>query len=171
MKTLRFALIALGLAACGEAVALSGEGTVIVNEVVPANANGCADEAGEKDDWVELYNPGDTAVDLGGWYVSDDAATPKKATLPAGLTIGAKGFLVLWPDDVPTQGPAHLAFKLKAEGESIVLSRPDGTVADQYAWTAAPDDVSYARLPDGTGAFVVCATPTCGAANDSTCAR
>lgn len=169
------ALAALALAACGDTVDdTSDAGTpprIVINEIVPANATGCADEAGEKDDWVELHNPGTAAVDLAGWSVSDDPDVPLKKQFAEGVKIAAGGYLVLWADDLPAQGPTHLPFKLKAAGEEFLLFDPKGAVADRHAWQTAVDDVALARLPNGSGAFAVCASPTCGASNGAACGK
>lgn len=142
-----------------------------INEVLPSNHKGCADSAGERNDWVELYNGGSEAIDLGGFSMTDDTASPTKSVFPNGLTIAAGGVLLLWADKSPDQGPTHLKFKLGSTGEEVVLYDPDRKLVDQFRWTNADTDVSYARIPDGTGEFVRCGRPTCGAPNGSACAE
>lgn len=140
-------------------------GVLFINEVVPSNTASCMDVAGEFDDWVELYNSGAVAIDLGGFTITDDPAAPTKATFAAGVTVPAHGFLLVWADN-QVQGLDHIPFKLDADAESITLFAPGGAQLDTYAWTvAAPTDNSYARVPDGTGAFVTSTTPTCGVTN------
>jgi len=148
--------------------AASALGRLFVNEVMPSNTAACADSFGEFDDWVELYNAGATDLDLTGYYVTDDPTAPMKVQLPAGLIVPAHGFKLLWADD-QIQGVDHLAFKLDAQGEAFAISAPDATLIDSIAFGAATTDVSFARLPDGTGDFASCATPTCGAANGASC--
>ncbi len=46
-----------------------------INEILASNINDVKDEYNEDEDWVELYNGGEAAVDVGGMYFSDD---PKK---------------------------------------------------------------------------------------------
>jgi hypothetical protein len=142
----------------------------VINEVLPANKTTCADEQGNYPDWVELYNRGEAAVDLGGYSLTDNAAAPRKAVLAAGTSIAAKGVLVFWADGATSAGPSHLPFKLSKEDEEIVLFDPSGGQLDVFAWTAAQSDLSYARVPDGTGAFATCAHPTCGTVNGGACA-
>lgn len=142
---------------------------LFINEVMASNKTSCADALGGYDDWVELYNAGATDLDLTGYYVTDDAAAPTKAQLPAGVVVPAHGYALLWADG-EVQGPDHLSFKLAAEGEAFAIYAPDGTAIDSLTFGAATTDVSFARLPDGTGDFVSCAHPTCGAANGATCA-
>lgn len=154
------------LAACGR----HSSSTVVINEVMPSNHLTCADSAGERNDWIELYNGGAQAVDLGGYSITDDTASPRKSVFPGGLAIEAGGVLLLWADKSPDQGPTHLAFKLMSKGEEVVLYDPDQKLVDQFRWTDSVTDVSFARVPDGTGEFVRCAAATCGALNGSACA-
>lgn len=157
------------LAACGNGsgngdAGPPGLGTLFVNEVMPSNTAACADPFGEFDDWVELYNAGSTDLELTGFYVSDDATQPMRVALQAGVTVPAGGFTLLWADE-QVQGIDHLQFKLEAKGEMFLISAPDGTLIDQITFGMATTDVSFARLPDGTGEFASCAHPTCGASN------
>jgi hypothetical protein len=176
------AIYLLGLAACGsdgaesadaalaaDAAAPTATGSLFINEVMPSNTAACADSFGEFDDWIELYNAGAADLDLTGYYVTDDVATPMKAQLPAGLIVPAQGFKLLWADD-QVQGVDHLAFKLDAQGEQFAISAPDGTLIDSITFGEATSDVAFARLPDGTGDFASCAASTCGAANGASCA-
>jgi hypothetical protein len=165
-------LTAASTLACGSNDPSTSQASqLVINEVMPANKTTCADEQGAYADWIELYNRGDQAMDLGGYSLSDNPAEPRKAPLPAGLSIAAKGVLVLWADKVPSGGPTHLPFKLSKDGEAITLFDPSAKQLDELTWTAAQSDVSYARVPDGTGAFVTCARPTCGAVNGPACTK
>lgn len=69
-------LISLFLISC---VALfSAKGQVIINEYSAANYDTYTDNYGEFEDWVELYNPTATAIDLNGWALSDKVSNPLK---------------------------------------------------------------------------------------------
>lgn len=164
------ALTLLTLSACGSTPP-PATAPILINEVVPSNTNGCGDEAGEKDDWIELYNPGDKDQSLDGYYLTDDAASPLKKRLSADLVVPAKGVLVLWADKTPEQGAAHLPFKLDAKGEAVQLRGPSEDLLDEFTYTAAVSDSSWARFPDGEGALTACAAPTCGALNGAACAK
>lgn len=143
----------------------SALGVLFINEVMTSNTATCADIVGEFDDWIELYNSGAAVIDLGGYTITDEPGKPKKVKLAPGVTVPAHGYKLLWADD-QIQGLDHVAFKLTTAGESVTLFAPDGTQLDTYAWTsAAPTDNSYARHPDGTGAFTLTTTPTCGTSN------
>jgi hypothetical protein len=146
-----------------------GEARLLINEFLASNDACCSDEFGEFDDWVELYNAGDTAANLNGLYLSDTATEPLKWQLQlAGDSLLAPGaFCVIWCDNATaTQGPFHAGFALSAGGEDIVLTAADGeTRLDEISYGAQTTDVSEGRSPDGGETWTSFATPTPGAPN------
>ena len=42
------------------------------SEFMADNANTLVDEDGDYSDWIEIYNPTTEAIDLAGWYLSDN---------------------------------------------------------------------------------------------------
>jgi hypothetical protein len=160
---------AAGLAACG-GMGTDGEvPDVRINEICPSNATVAFDNAGGAADWIELYNFGTTSLSLEGWFVSDHEADLFRYALPAGPEVAAGGVLLLWADDDLEQGPAHLPFKLLAAGEGVFLSTPGATLVDRIAYAGAVTDQSFARFPDGEGAFAWCTKPTPQALNGQAC--
>ena len=127
------------------------------------------DPQGDADDWIELKNTGTTAIDLSGMYLSDDRAEPKKWQFPAGTTIDAGGYLIIWADDDDGDSPGlHTNFKLSAGGESVVLSDTDANgnvVIDTVDFPALGRDESYGRTPEGSGLFRIRPAATPGALN------
>jgi len=127
---------------------------VFINEIVASNSE-VRDEYGDKDDYIELYNAGNTAVDISGWYLSDKQGFPMKWQLPAdpSAVVPSGGFLVLWADEQPHQGALHLDFKLSATGEYLSLSAENkyGTIVliDSVQFPALANNLSYSRIPDG----------------------
>ncbi|MEK6675035.1 MAG: lamin tail domain-containing protein [Planctomycetota bacterium] len=71
------------------------EPAVILSEIM---YNPASDESGPNDvEWVEIYNPGILAQDIGGWYLQDeDGAT---GVLPPGTMIDAGQAVVFIPSD------------------------------------------------------------------------
>lgn len=65
---------------------------VRINEVVSSNVGGIEDDFGDTSDWIELWNYGAAAVDVGGWGLSDDPTEPYKWVLPS-MDIPASGHL------------------------------------------------------------------------------
>jgi Lamin Tail Domain len=147
----------------------SSKSPVRLNEILPSNSDGCADEIGERNDWVEIYNTSNEAVDLAGYSLTDDTASPRKSVIPKGITIEAKRAQLFWADGAPVPDKNHLTFKLKSKTEEVVLYDPEERQVDLYRWTDAYSDISFARVPDGTGDWVRCAETTCGDDNSSAC--
>ena len=147
---------------------------LFINEFMASNnsASGIHDPNGGYDDWIEIYNLGDTSVDMAGMYLTDDLTNPTKYHIPTGYssqtTIPARGFLVFWADDETTQGPLHTNFKLSGDGEEIGLYDTDGvTQIDAVVFGAQTADISYGRYPDGEENWCFFSTATPGAANNN----
>ncbi|QDT12876.1 lamin tail domain-containing protein [Planctomycetes bacterium K23_9] len=141
---------------------------VFINEIMADNDATIEDpdEAGAFEDWIELYNPGATVVDLSGLYLTDDATDPTQWEFPDGSTIDAGGYFIVWADDETDQGDNHASFKLSAGGESVLLYNTDGTtLVDSITFGAQTTDVSYGRFPDGSSTLVVLSATTPGATN------
>lgn len=145
---------------------LANATTVVINEVMAQNSVTVADQDGEFDDWIELYNTTNAAIDLSGYYLSDTKNNTIKWSFPSGTRIEAKGFLIVWADKNELQSGLHANFKLAAEGEVVVLSNPDQEIMDQLTYGAQTEELSYARVTDGTGSFEW-KTPTYNKSNSS----
>ena len=50
----------------------------VISEFLASNAGGLADEDGDTPDWIEIHNPGPAVADLGGWFLTDSEASPKR---------------------------------------------------------------------------------------------
>lgn len=141
---------------------------LLLNEVLASNATGLEDpdEPGEFPDWFEILNPGLSEVEVGGIYLTDDPLDPTKYQIPAGVTIPAQGYLLMYAGDDGTQGPQHTNFKLSAAGESVsIVDRDALSVLDSVSFGPQSTDVAYGRFPDGVGSWDFIATPTPGASN------
>ena len=148
---------------------ISTSGAVVINEILASNQNTVADQDGEFDDWAELYNNSSSPVDLAGWYLSDDPQNPGKYQLPDGVVLNPGSYLIIWCDDDELQAGLHASFNLNADGETLLLSMPDLTPADQVVFGAQTTDVSFGRCPNGSGTFAFM-PPSFGADNISSCA-
>lgn len=133
---------------------LSNTSTVVINEVLASNTKNL-DEKQQADDWIELYNTTAERINLGGYFLSDNLTNLKKWAIPANTYIEPKGFLTVWADEDQNQGPLHSNFKLSKSGELLILSDPNGTQVDRVEFGEQQDDMGYARVPDGTGSFVI----------------
>ncbi|MFA5175612.1 MAG: lamin tail domain-containing protein, partial [Patescibacteria group bacterium] len=127
-----------------------------INEFMPNPAEG-----GE---WVELYNPTDTNLDLKGGIICDDrVATFCKIISLDGMVAPAKNFLL-----VKLSGS-----KLNNSGDAVILKSPIGTIVDRvnYGGESVPEKgESFARKTDGfdtdgDGDWTIASKPTSGGTN------
>ena len=119
------------------------------------NYSGPLDEFGEAEDWIEIYNGNDFPVDLGGLFLSDSLADPKKFRIPSGApdstTIPAGGFMLFWADNSPEHGIYHLGFALSSEGEAISLAgENEDKPIDSLSYPELRRDRAMGRLTDGS---------------------
>ncbi len=128
----------------------------VISELMSSNGGVVLDEDGDSSDWLELYNPDATPVDLGGWYLTDNSSNPTKWRFPAGVTLGPGEFLVVWASSKDrTDNPAslHTNFSLSADGEYLALVAADGsTRVSEFApaFPALLDNESYGLVFTGT---------------------
>ena len=121
----------------------------MITEFQASNGSTLADEDGATSDWIEIFNPDAASVDLGGYYLTDDAAILTKWQIPAGTSLGASEFLVVFASDkdrAVAGQELHTNFKLSSAGEYLALVDPDGvTVVDEYAasYPVQFEDASY----------------------------
>lgn len=146
---------------------------LVINEFMAANNSdsGIADPQGDYDDWLEIYNFGETAIDAGGMYLTDDPDEPTKwqfpTDRPAETTIQSMGFLVVWADEDVAETPGlHADFQLSSDGEEIGLFDTDGTtLIDSVSFGEQISNVSYGRWPDNSETLRYFSTATPGSAN------
>jgi len=143
---------------------------VVINELQADNETTIADPQGDYDDWFEIYNDSDIAADVGGLYVTDDFNIPDLNQIPpnspAETAIGPHGYLLIWADKDAEDGPLHVGFSLKADGERVGLVAFDGTTfIDSIVFGPQDNDRSYGRFPDAEDAWWVFGEPTPQAAN------
>ncbi|MCX8157070.1 MAG: lamin tail domain-containing protein, partial [Verrucomicrobiae bacterium] len=144
---------------------------VFINEWMADNRSALADPAdGNFEDWFELYNAGDTPVDLSGYYLTDNLNNPYQFRIPNGWTIPPQGFLLVWADNEAGQNLVggtnlHVNFALSRNGETIALFAPDGTLVDAVQFGLQLADVSSGRFPDGEAGIYALSEPTPGAPN------
>ena len=147
-----------------------GTGLLLINEIMADNEDTYQDpqEPGAYEDWFEVFNPGTTAVDMSGMYITDNLNNPTKWKVPNGVTIPAKGYLVFIADSEATQGNLHTSWSLSADGESIAIYQTNGTtLIDSYTFSAQQGDVSIGRTTDGGASWSIFQPATPGATNAS----
>jgi hypothetical protein len=126
---------------------------------------------GSYDDWFELFNASSNAVDLSGYYLTDNLSNPTQFKIPSGWVIPAGSFLLVWADNTPGQNLAgstnlHVNFALNRNGEAIGLFAPDGSPVHTIQFGYQPPNQSYGAHPDGSGSGYALPNPTPGGPND-----
>jgi hypothetical protein len=139
---------------------------VVINELMPVNKTTVTDNYGQYDDWIELFNLSSSTKDFSGYYLSDSKSKNTKWQFPQGTSIAGNGYLIIWADADTTQVGLHANFKLSSSGEGAVLSKPDKTIIDKVSFPSQTLELSYSRVPNGTGDFIW-QNPTFNRANTS----
>lgn len=147
--------------------------TLYINEFMAINTSCCPDTDGGKEefnDWIEIFNPGETPIDIGGMYFSQNENKPLGHKIPKTdsqlTTIPPGGYLVLWADGSPEQGILHLRFKLNQYGEYIGLYFEDGRKIDGLEFGTQTANKSFGRVTDGSKEWKVFDSPTPGQTNN-----
>lgn len=140
---------------------------VSINEIMSSNGVTIADEDGDYNDWIEIYNYGNTSINLFGYGLSDDVTEPFKWVFPT-VTIQPKSFLLVWASGknrINASLPLHTSFRISASGEALVLTKANGTKLSEVPEIALERDTSYGRSVDGNGSMQVFGAPTPNASN------
>jgi hypothetical protein len=107
-------------------------------------------------DYVELYNHGNTPVDISGCVLTDDPVT-NLFVIPPGTILPPRGFIAY--------DQTQLGFGLNAEGETIFFRAPDQRVLDAVQFEPQASAISSGRFPDGGPQFYPLAERTPGSSN------
>jgi len=160
-------VIGIGLPAFAQA-----DISLVINELVASNSSdgGFADPQGDYDDWIEIHNFGQTAIDIGGMYLTDDLSEPAKWLIPDNspieTTVSAHGYMLIWADNDIGDGPLHIGFSLSKDGEQIGLVASDAsTMIDTIVFGEQVTNTSYGRYPDAGDDLRFFTTPTPAAEN------
>lgn len=124
---------------------------VFFNEILPAPAG--ADDTNE---WIELYNQGQTEVNLTGWKIQDTAGTITTFIFPENTKITANGFLVLKRPETK--------ITLNNDNDSLSLISPDDKVANSVFYQNAKAGQSYNKINEN---WIWSNTKTPGAQNST----
>jgi hypothetical protein len=142
-----------------------------LNEVQPENISGPVDGQGEREPWIEIYNPGATTISLDGYYLANNYSNTTQWAFPAGSSIGTGEFKVIFADGEPGESTAHewhTSFRPEPGNGSVALSSST-LVLDYLNYEEVRPNWSYGAYPDGQlferQAFY---RPTAAGTNDNT---
>ncbi len=163
---------------------------VVINELMPSNVSTYADMWDFEDfpDWIELHNTSGEQINLGGYYLSDDAGNLKQWPFPSDAKIAAGGFLIIIADGYDTRPGEtftrdfypwditfrtknyHTNFKLSSDGDRLLLSKDNGSmvaIVDSVSFPQQYSDISVGRDPANNKWGAQFDLPTPGSANTS----
>ena len=109
--------------------------------------------SGDFEDWIELYNPNNHPISTLGLFLTDTLSILHKWDFP-NHTIQPYSYGVIWADEDGGQGNMHANFKLSSLGESVILSNVDSLILDSVSYNTLSNNMSFARVPNGTGALM-----------------
>ena len=128
---------------------------VWLNEVLPDNLDSLADNYGEHDPWVELYNGSTNPVSLSGLYLTDSYTNLTQWAFPAGASLTNRQFLLVWLDGRPEQSSGtqyHTSFRIPPATGSLALVQSNSSgvrILDYLNYAVPSAGRSYGDFPDG----------------------
>jgi hypothetical protein len=126
---------------------------VIIKAVMSNNATALKDKAGGYPDWIELYNRSNQSVSLSGYGLSSKSNKPgywkfPDVSLSAGqyLTVFATGTATT-AASTSTSSSSELDadFSISGQGSVVVLTTPQGSIADRCFVPQLQADMAYGR--------------------------
>lgn len=138
-----------------------GGSRLCINEVLPLSDSMLVDLTNIHEEWIEIYNGTDQALDLTGYGLSDSEDDPLRWCFPAGTKIDAKDYLVVYTTGAPPgEEGLYSSFSLSKSGETVVLAAPDGTLLDMFSYGRSFSNRPYGRTgKQGAVAVLGKATP------------
>ncbi len=145
---------------------------VLINEYSCSNINTVLDAYNLRSDWMELYNAGATAVNLTGYYISDDPADLMKWQIPAVTPMNAGARKMVYFSGRGNvhagTGQIHPDFKLRQTiGDWIILSDAGGVVVDSFKLDITQRNHSWGRTIDAGPDWGLFNVPTPNTTNNA----
>ncbi|MBN2313504.1 MAG: lamin tail domain-containing protein [Sedimentisphaerales bacterium] len=147
---------------------LPNPGDVVINELLANSPDG-------EPDWIELHNTTGTAIDIGGWFLSDNPDNPFKYEIASGTAINPYGYIVFYEDlhfGNSNDIGSYKTFALSNNGEQLtVQSAQSGNLTgyreteDFSASTSGTSIGRYDKSSTGNTNFVAMELPTPGMEN------
>ncbi|HUU93331.1 MAG TPA: lamin tail domain-containing protein, partial [Phycisphaerae bacterium] len=112
------------------------DGYPVISELMAINSEPWYATNPDSDwDWIEVHNPGAGPIALDGWHLTDNPGNLTKWTFPAGTTLEAGAYRIVFASNFEGVDPAHPAdlhanFKLDGDGDYLALVRPGGLAED-----------------------------------------
>ena len=126
------------------------------------------------EDAIELFNPTESTLDLGGWFLSNSRSNLKKYRIPGGIFLPPGGFVVFYENQFNANNPGTPFTLNSAHGDEIWLSAATsgGTLTGYRAtasFGAAENGISFGHFTTSLGPeFTAMSSKTFGSDNPST---
>ena len=124
---------------------------VLIAAVMSKNTSTVQNRNGEYPDWIELYNRSDKSVSLKGFGLTNKADEPGLWTFPD-ITMAPGQYLMIFAvGPSANEGGSESAGELSANfklgsGDTVVLTGPDGSIADRCFVPLLKADMAYGRV-------------------------
>jgi len=143
---------------------------IVINEYSASNLKVFIDNNLRTEDWVELYNMSNEAVDISGYYLSDKTDNPLKFQIPEGTILNSNDHIIFWCSGRGEyfNGEYHTNFKLTqtTNADDLVLSNAAGNIIEIIEMELTLVEHSRCRTTDGAEEWRICASPTLESSND-----
>lgn len=124
---------------------------VVINEVMPKPSTMYEDE------WIEIYNPSEREINIGGWFLDDvEGGGSKPYEIPQFTYIDSKEFILFWKN--------RTKISLNNDWDIVRITDENGILIDEVEYNKSKNDESFGRIPDG-GDWGVLPYPTPGESN------
>ncbi len=165
-KTFLTLLIAIFVLFCFNYQAVGQQ--ILINEFMSSNDTTIEDSFGENSDWIELYNTGNSSINIEGFTLSDDKSDLEKWIFPS-IEIPAKGFLLIFAsgNNINDVGELHTNFKISKDGEILYLSNSSKEIIDSTLAIYLNSDNSFGRFSDGHTPWIMFEKSTPGTSNSN----
>lgn len=128
------------------------------------------------EDAIELHNVTATAINVSGWYLSNNRANPRKFRIPAGTSIPAHGYKVFYElagtgsplgfnPDGTGNSPSFTFNSAHGDEACLVSADASGNLQfwmDAVTFGATANGAALGRYPDGTGKLTAMSRQTFG---------
>ena len=145
-------------------------GELIINEFMQSNIDGIMDDLNDfPDSWVELYNSGNTAVNLKDYKIGTKKKVANAWQLPDKM-VGPGQYVIIYCDKAGEDegvSALHTNFRLESSKKSsLFLFKGDDTIdkIEDFAAQPAPN-IAFGRNTDGSDEWGYQLEPTPGKAN------
>ncbi len=142
----------------------SGYSQVIFSEIQSSNNSTIADEWGDYDDWIEIYNPNDHTENIEGMVLKNNAHIWGIPMGDPSTLLSPYSYFLIWADHEESEGLFHANFRLSTSESLIICESDSATIIDSISIPSVNTDDSYGICPGGE--WRIFSTPSPMEAND-----